>query len=954
MGVEKESGGRGGGRRTRLHSSARPDLALKMPRCQVRLKIINVEKLMAEQGFSKVEYHGKRAHEQDDGEEIIVKKHIKSVSTNYETLELVGQTGSSDLDKNRRRSNQDEAIKNLLEKSEEVKEENEDQLNTADKEGRVTRQRMKLTKEIDLKQSEVTHLNKVSSKTPVVGLKSSSSSSQCKLASFERGSNSGTMKYKSAKTGRVFEKHPCNMCDKVFSSSVGLKIHLATHTHECKVCHVMFTTSKELQTHTEKHITSIVTTQAQIQCAVCGKEFSTQKLLRKHIETKNIHTRPFSCSLDTCERTFSRRDHLLNHRYLHPDIRELECEKCAMRFSSKFSLAQHQKVPNCGKSSKFPVPKSEKKFECLDCEKSFSKIEYLEMHRDYHWEDLTNCIPCRLNTCKLTFTSKNKLERHMEKHSNMIRDGMFVCTKNNCDERFGDTSLMKKHLENHSTVEKCRICGLYFASKWDMLLHRIVCMYEKKQTQSFSCSFCGKNFKAERFLSNHVKVCQKSQDLVSSDDKKLSVCSIHGSEVTLAESEEIGTMFEGAGAVCSKVNSVSPPASAINHKSFDQEIFNDSQFLDDLPTNVDSMKLAANSKSADPLIEELHGEKEAQPAHDSKDSATIIEFVVSKDPSDTKFVKENDEKDSSLPSSPKLDKYLLDPYIPGSSIGPPLASSGVNVDYPVDISSSQDSVVIVEISEERYSNNAIAPPATREKANAVGTKADEENNVIPEVLVSEEDVIIEEVVEEIVECNTDKKDKHSLDLIECFDSQVVFDVDLVEEDDAVLDILVEHDKSYDENSNLDQFQPDNSIKINPDIRKAELLSLYSSVVSANTCPVLGDFTKALKITQDMLERLVIPDMLEPEDSSSTLCRGLAIDLLDLYHKSMISQEVLASFVSKLLPVKERPSLPDAGMVERMIVMLTKMKVQASRFRVKYSSFPRYLDKYLVELCNPFI
>ena len=69
---------------------------------------------------------------------------------------------------------------------------------------------------------------------------------------------------------------------------------------------------------------------------------------------------------------------------------------------------------------------------------------------------------------------------------------------------------------------------------------------------------------------------------------------------------------------------------------------------------------------------------------------------------------------------------------------------------------------------------------------------------------------------------------------------------------------------------------------------------------------------------------------------------------------MISQEVLASFVSKLLPVRERPSLPDAGMVERMIVMLTKMKVQASRFRVKYSSFPRYLDKYLVELCNPFI
>ena len=90
------------------------------------------------------------------------------------------------------------------------------------------------------------------------------------------------------------------------------------------------------------------------------------------------------------------------------------------------------------------------------------------------------------------------------------------------------------------------------------------------------------------------------------------------------------------------------------------------------------------------------------------------------------------------------------------------------------------------------------------------------------------------------------------------------------------------------------------------------------------------------------------------DSSSTLCRGLAIDLLDLKHKSKVSQEVLAGFVSKLLPMSERPTLPDAVVVEHMMVMLTKMKVQASRFRVKYTSFPRYLDKYLVELCNPFV
>ena len=871
---KKEGVGRRG-RRTRLDSSATANLALKMPRCCVRLPIINVRKMQAEQRLSD-EHPGKRTREQDDSDEISVKKLAKSDVSSYETLEQEGQTGASTVNENGRidYQNEDEAIiSELLEISEDAK-----KVNKASKECRVTRQRVKLTGKTILNQSKKTPPNEASPNTSVVPLEPSSSSSSYNLSPLDRESKSRSLKYKSAKTGRVFEKHPCNMCDKVFSSSVGLKIHLSTHMFECKVCHLTFTTSKELQTHTEEHITSIVTTHQQIQCTVCGKEFSTQKLLRKHMETDGSHTRPFSCSLETCERTFTRRSHLINHRCMHPDARELECEKCAMKFSSKLSLMQHQKIPNCGKTSKVPDPDTEKKFRCLECEKCFSKIEYLEMHKNYHWEDLINCIPCRLNSCKLTFTSKNKLEKHMEEHTNIIRDGMFECTKTNCHERFKDTSLLKKHVENHSTVERCRICGQFFSSKLDMLLHRVVCMHEKKQTQSFSCSFCSKVFKAKRFLNNHVKVCGKSGALVSSNGKNLSVCSVHESEVALAESEVISTIVEGLGAGCAY--SVPPSASVDNHKSFSQEVFNEDmrtvhRYVEEneslpllIETStltkpiVDSIKLEAYTKSVS-LREELPAETENKLVQNSENRATSIEIVVSKNSCDKSFRQEKDEKDLSLPSSPRLDNDLLDPYIPGSSIVPPLASSGLKVDHMANNSSSQDSVVIVEISEEGSSNLDIVSPVTWEKAEAVATETDQNKNELPEVLISEEDVIIEEVIEEIVESNTDKKDEHSLELVECFDSQVVFDMDLVEEDHAVLDVHVEHDKACDENSNLEQLQPDNTIKINPDIRKAALLTLYSSVVSAKTCPALGDFIKALKITQDMLGHLAIPHMLEP-------------------------------------------------------------------------------------------
>ena len=87
---------------------------------------------------------------------------------------------------------------------------------------------------------------------------------------------------------------------------------------------------------------------------------------------------------------------------------------------------------------------------------------------------------------------------------------------------------------------------------------------------------------------------------------------------------------------------------------------------------------------------------------------------------------------------------------------------------------------------------------------------------------------------------------------------------------------------------------------------------------------------------------------------SSLCKGLAIDLLELQQLSGVSQELLAGFVRQLLPRGVRPSLLEPGMVQQMVIRLTKMKVQATRFRAKYRNFPMYLNRYLVELCNPFM
>ena len=118
-------------------------------------------------------------------------------------------------------------------------------------------------------------------------------------------------------------------------------------------------------------------------------------------------------------------------------------------------------------------------------------------------------------------------------------------------------------------------------------------------------------------------------------------------------------------------------------------------------------------------------------------------------------------------------------------------------------------------------------------------------------------MIIEEVVEANVESDTDN---NSLYDVKCYDSQVVFRTEVVEENNAK---LVEHGNTTDENGNLDPATEIDSLQTNPEMRKATLSRLYSSVVSSSACPVPGEFVRALNITHDMMGGLVIPDMLQP-------------------------------------------------------------------------------------------
>merc|ERR1712181_117643 len=152
-------------------------------------------------------------------------------------------------------------------------------------------------------------------------------------------------------------------------------------------------------------------------------------------------------------------------------------------------------------------------------------------------------------------------------------------------------------------------------------------------------------------------------------------------------------------------------------------------------------------------------------------------------------------------------------------------------------------------------------------------------------------------------------------------------------------------------------------------RQLEAERLHLEVVNQPGCPKAGDFAKAFGISANSIQLNVIPELLEPFEGCypTSLTNGLAIDLLEVTTARGILMEKLVAFLQQLVfgVKKERDVAQEAGSmaqeagickeeVAALVAKLSRVKVQAARFRARYSQLPHYLDAYLTKYFNPFI
>ncbi|KAG8447583.1 hypothetical protein GDO86_014912 [Hymenochirus boettgeri] len=163
-------------------------------------------------------------------------------------------------------------------------------------------------------------------------------------------------------------------------------------TYHCVKCNKVFSTSHGLEVHVRRSHSGT----RPFVCNICGKSFGHAVSLEQHL---NVHSQERSFECKMCGKTFKRSSTLSTHLLIHSDTRPYPCHFCGKRFHQKSDMKKHTYIHT-----------GEKPHKCQVCGKAFSQSSNLITHSRKH----TGFKPFTCDLCGKGFQRKVDLRRHRE------------------------------------------------------------------------------------------------------------------------------------------------------------------------------------------------------------------------------------------------------------------------------------------------------------------------------------------------------------------------------------------------------------------------------------------------------------------------------------------------------------------------------------------------------------
>ncbi|CAG9572604.1 unnamed protein product [Danaus chrysippus] len=180
-------------------------------------------------------------------------------------------------------------------------------------------------------------------------------------------------------------------------------------------------------------------------CLLCKDETTEQHTNKSNNERED--KKVYSCNI--CNKRFTSRGLLLEHRNTHSGARPYECETCGKGFASKYTHQSHVKTHQAR-----PRP-----FKCTQCGKSFFTLQNLNQHEKTHSgvKDFICERPFACEICGARFT-----QRLLDYHVKAAHTGERPLKCEVCRATFVYPEHYKKHARIHSGERpySCESCGL--------------------------------------------------------------------------------------------------------------------------------------------------------------------------------------------------------------------------------------------------------------------------------------------------------------------------------------------------------------------------------------------------------------------------------------------------------------------------------------------------------------